>query len=848
MIQAVRLLIFAAVFSIFSGSAFAATGIALLIGNEKYQSTIGPLSSPGKDLELIKRSLMEVGLDESQIVMIKDASRIQMLSAIEDFAVKARHLNNDEIAFFYYAGHGAKKPNSGAGLHLIPTSAQDVSSSSFWYETINFNKDVVDAFTNSESRAAWILAIDACRNELKIPSNTRGADRGFGIVPSSSGMLISFAADDNQTAKDNIGGSANSPYAMALSKYLRTPNQRISAVFGAVRPDVMERTSYVQEPVYTNKLNRDPILIEIGPTPKPEPKPTPKPEPKPGPLSLVQQLQQEMADLGDDVRRAIGAGDNGKSVDAIAMRWKKENSGNYSPRIARLFKASCLLGQPVACTDYGYLKDTGNGGVTVDDAEAVNYYLKGCDGGSPTGCSNVGYMYEKGIGTGQNYYSAVSYYRKGCDGGAARGCTNLGYMYDTGKGVDKSYAQALTYYDKGCSGDNSTGCFNLGSLYEYGLGTTANKPKALELYQKAVRLNPNYEKAKKGIDRLKNLNVNPVKPKTLAERLQEDLADLGYEVKNAIVANDNGKTLNAIGLKWKKEDGNTFTRRVTRVFDAACQLGSGGACVDAGFVHEKGYAGYPVSFSKAVEYYQSSCILNYYLGCSNLGYMYEKGRGVSKDETTALRYYRTACNGGNPLGCTNLGYMYESGKGMGSSDLATAVTYYRKGCDGGNALGCTNLGYMYEQGRGTGSVNLYTAVSYYQKGCDGGNIRGCANLGWMYETGKGTTRDYFKAASYYTKACNADYARSCTNLGYLYDTGNGVSGGKNMYKAVEYYRKGCTGRNSIGCSNLAIMYENGYGGLSKSTTEAIRYYRQALEINPSDEKVKSNLRRLGVTP
>jgi TPR repeat protein len=45
--------------------------------------------------------------------------------------------------------------------------------------------------------------------------------------------------------------------------------------------------------------------------------------------------------------------------------------------------------------------------------------------------------------------------------------------------------------------------------------------------------------------------------------------------------------------------------------------------------------------SKAVKFYQKACDLNDGNGCSNLGLMYEEGKGVKQDDSKAVKFYLT---------------------------------------------------------------------------------------------------------------------------------------------------------------------------------------------------------------
>ena len=96
---------------------------------------------------------------------------------------------------------------------------------------------------------------------------------------------------------------------------------------------------------------------------------------------------------------------------------------------------------------------------------------------------------------------------------------------------------------------------------------------------------------------------------------------------------------------------------------------------------------------------------------------YDKG-----DYQKAAQLYQKACDGGNVGGCSNLGVLYENGRGV-KQDYQKAAQLYQKACDGGIAKGCSNLGVLYGNGL---SVNqdYQKAAQLFQKACDGGNAGG----------------------------------------------------------------------------------------------------------------------------
>lgn len=240
-------------------SALSEERIALLIGNADYSDAVGALDNPYNDVLHVRDALLEAGFDEDKIRIVQDANRRTMLREIRNFRDRAANLLEKDSAFFYYSGHGAKKPGR-PGTALIPVGIDDVSTEDFWFDTINLETDVIKVFEEAPGQPVWLIAIDACRNELKLPRRALGGgDKGFGFIPQAGGMLIAFAADQGETARDAVDASTTSPFATALAEEIIVPGRQVSAAFGAIRPRVKALTGDAQEPVVTNKLNFDPI-------------------------------------------------------------------------------------------------------------------------------------------------------------------------------------------------------------------------------------------------------------------------------------------------------------------------------------------------------------------------------------------------------------------------------------------------------------------------------------------------------------------------------------------------------------------------------------------------------------
>jgi len=170
-------------------------------------------------------------------------------------------------------------------------------------------------------------------------------------------------------------------------------------------------------------------------------------------------------------------------------------------------------------------------------------------------------------------------------------------------------------------------------------------------------------------------------------------------------------------------------------------------------------------FSQAAELFRRACDGGERKGCHDLGLMYFRGEGVTKDLHRAADLYKRACEAGGTGGCLDLGLMYLRGEGV-PKDLNRAADFYKRACDLGAPPGCTDLGRMYYEGEGVGK-DPNRAADLYKRACDAGGSGGCLNLGSMYLHGQGVPKDRDRAADFFKKACDMGLDRGCENLEHL---------------------------------------------------------------------------------
>ena len=81
---------------------------------------------------------------------------------------------------------------------------------------------------------------------------------------------------------------------------------------------------------------------------------------------------------------------------------------------------------------------------------------------------------------------------------------------------------------------------------------------------------------------------------------------------------------------------------------------------------------------KAYLKHKSSCDMGNAFDCVNVGFDYQKGLGVPKDESTAADYYKKACDSHSrdgAEGCADLAWLYEMGYGVPKDEVIRSFQY-----------------------------------------------------------------------------------------------------------------------------------------------------------------------------
>src|SRR5712672_1796683 len=233
--------------------AWAEKRVALVLGNSAYQN-VAQLPNPVSDGAIIAAKLKEAGFDV--VDSRHDLPAAETRRALRDFADRSR---DADIAVVYYAGHGMEVDGTN---YLIPVDAKLERDTDVYDEAFSLDRVLLAI---EPAKRLRLVILDACRDNpfsksMKRTLASRAIGQGLAkIEPSSPNMLIAYSAKAGSTAAD--GDGKNSPFTVALSKYLTEPGLDVRRAFGFVRDDVLKNTSNRQEPFVYGSLGGEDVPL-----------------------------------------------------------------------------------------------------------------------------------------------------------------------------------------------------------------------------------------------------------------------------------------------------------------------------------------------------------------------------------------------------------------------------------------------------------------------------------------------------------------------------------------------------------------------------------------------------------
>ncbi len=228
--------------------------VALVIGNGAYQFN-AKLPNPVNDAADLSRTLRELGFT---VTTLTDSGLSAMGDAIYNFR-GALLKDPATVGVFIFSGHGLQ---SGGVNYLLPID-QDIRTEVELARKAIPAQEVL-SYMNEARNSFNMVVLDACRNN-PLSGATRSASRGLAAVASAPPQtLVVYSTDAGNVAED--GSGRNSPFALALMKYLKEPGLDAEAMLRRVTGDVQSATNYRQTPYKYSSLTKDFFFAGQGKT------------------------------------------------------------------------------------------------------------------------------------------------------------------------------------------------------------------------------------------------------------------------------------------------------------------------------------------------------------------------------------------------------------------------------------------------------------------------------------------------------------------------------------------------------------------------------------------------------
>lgn len=371
-------------------------------------------------------------------------------------------------------------------------------------------------------------------------------------------------------------------------------------------------------------------------------------------------------------QKSVNAGYPGSKF-ALALYYLAGRGGlaKDEKKAGELFLAAADDGNPYAMGNLAYCYQWGNCGLTKDEVKAVAWFRKSAEAGYDYAMAQLGDAYQFGrVDLPKDAAKAVEWYQKGVAAGDGYAMLRLGEAHLTGYGgVAKDDGKAAEWFGKGASAGSGPAMRVLGDFHISGRGGLAkDEAKAAEWYKKSALANDPYAMLTLA-DAYQFGSYGMVKDPAKAVDWYRKSADAGV-----------GNAMARLGVAYSDGYGGLVKDDVKAAewYQKAADANVHWAIRNLGWFYKDGRGGLTKDETKALALFRRAADLKDPGAMTWLGHFHREGLGgLVKDDVTASEWYRKGAEGGDGWGMTEIAYMYEAGRGV-TKDGTQAIGWYRK--------------------------------------------------------------------------------------------------------------------------------------------------------------------------
>ena len=341
----------------------------------------------------------------------------------------------------------------------------------------------------------------------------------------------------------------------------------------------------------------------------------------------------------------------------------------------------------------------------------------------------LGLMYYEGLGITQNYVEAARWLRKVAEQGDAKVQAFLGNMYHDGIGVPRDYVQAYMWLNLAAAGGDKEAVQDRERLEHLMTAEQIAEAQRRTAAWQPVRFGKQQPAAPVAAGQFENgWAAYKRADYATAVRLWRSLAERGNPIAQLLLGS---MSADGRGVKRDYAEATKWYRKAK---------GQGPA--DALCVLARRCDAFP-DYTKTTKWLRNAGDKGDALAQFVLGFMYDNGIAVKRNDAEAANWNRKAAEQGDAKAQASLGVFYEFGKGV-RQDYAEATKWYRKAADQGNADGQSYLAGTYDSGHGV-PQDYDEAAKWYRKAAEQGVADAQSSLGVIYYSGEGAPQDFVEA-------------------------------------------------------------------------------------------------------
>jgi TPR repeat protein len=327
------------------------------------------------------------------------------------------------------------------------------------------------------------------------------------------------------------------------------------------------------------------------------------------------------------------------------------NNYNYHEIYEQIYDYLCLHSTNSNAQNFiGYMILKGLG-VICDNNIAFEYFMLSVKKDNMYALNNLGYIYLYGLGVDKDYDKALKLFKKSVQQGYNQAKINIAYMYENGFGVEKDQQYVIELYQELAQNNNPDANYYLGVYYD----KLEDVEQSLNYYHRASELL--HAKATLCIGLYCENNGDRAKAIEYYEQAM-GLGDLDAVYNLAQIYETNSDT---------KE-------KAIKLYESLLKFSPSNivskAAFKLGFIYENNQ-----DYIHAIKYYGESQTSD---SLYRLGYLYELGIGVKKDNKKSIEYYIKAANNNNYEAQYHLAVMYMSGSNLMKQDKNIAFDWFTK--------------------------------------------------------------------------------------------------------------------------------------------------------------------------